>query len=194
VFRTVCVAEPSKARNVLPRHKAAQKISIQVHKQVQSNVEQACHEHKPKLKRRFALKYYFKHDRWHVTTTSQSWNAGACYTNAVKRDVHLLLNREKLEIALSSSDDKINTLALVFRACGALGGQGGKDRGPDWRQRKLGKMNKSPLLIAIHSRSYGRFCSLCFIYMCIHCKIIITVQQLFFQIMFFIYQHFSKRN
>jgi len=25
--------------------------------------------------------------------------------------------------------------------------------------------------ISIHSRSYGRFCSLCFIYMCILCKI-----------------------
>jgi len=55
VFRTVCLAEPSKARNVLPRHKAAQKNSIQVHKQVSQTWSKS------------------------VTNTSQSWNAGSTF-------------------------------------------------------------------------------------------------------------------
>jgi len=44
------VAEPSKARNVLPRHKAAQKNSIQVNKQVSQTWSNP------------------------VTSTSQTWN------------------------------------------------------------------------------------------------------------------------
>jgi len=58
----------------------------------ESNLKQVSHEHKPKLKCRFDLYNYFKHDGWHATTTSQSSNTGARYTNTVKRDVHLLLN------------------------------------------------------------------------------------------------------
>jgi len=45
-----CVAEPSKARNVLPHHKAAQKKLYSSQQTSESSMKQACHEHKPKLK------------------------------------------------------------------------------------------------------------------------------------------------
>jgi len=129
---------------------------IQVHTQVQSNVKQACHEH------------------------SQSWNAGSPFkiissvTDGVSRpqakaqtQVRMTQMQSNvtctccwiwtLEIALSSSDDKIITLALGFRGWGSLGNRGGRGQGGGYKivakgaetgaQGNWGKMNKRPLLI-----------------------------------------------
>jgi len=144
---------------------------IQVHTQVQSNVKQACHEH------------------------SQSWNAGSPFkiissvTDGVSRpqakaqtQVRMTQMQSNvtctccwiwtLEIALSSSDDKIITLALGFRGWGSLGNRGGRGQGGgvqnsgkgsrDRGTRKLGqneqKTSTNMGLIYANTATYTSLC------------------------------------
>jgi len=84
--------------------------------------------------------YHFRRDRWRVTTTTQNSNAGACFANAVIRDVHTcccILNT--WNNSLSANDDKrtiqpdkIHILAPGFQ------GWGQTER-PKENRRTLGK-------------------------------------------------------